>query len=118
MCENFGCLRSWWYCNICPEVSSRTGSARLWINWAGYRRLAAWARVMTLSTAVVCYQVRQAIGLMSIALSTLGGEGSTVCGTLDLVHRATGSYCSLVDGTLGADGAALGVWMTTLGSDE
>ena len=73
---------------------------------------------MTLEMAVVCDRVCQAIGLRSVALSTLGGGGSTVCGTLDLVRRATGSYFSLVDGTLGADGAALGVWMTTLGSDE
>ena len=73
---------------------------------------------MTLEMAVVCDRVCQAIGLRSVALSTLGGGGSTVCGTLDLVRRATGSYCSLVYGTLGADGAALGVWMTTLGSDE
>ena len=73
---------------------------------------------MTLAMAVVCDRVRQAICLWSVAFSALGGGGSTVCGTLDLVHRATGSYCSLVDGTLGADGAALGIWMTTLGSDE
>ena len=73
---------------------------------------------MTLEMAVVCDQVRQTIGLRSVALYTLGGGGSMVCGTLELVRRATGSYCSVVDGTLGADGAALGVWMTTLGSDE
>ena len=73
---------------------------------------------MTLAMAVVCDRVRQAIVLGSVALSTLGGGGYTVCGTLDLVRRATGSYFSLVYGTLGADGATLGVWMTTLGSDE
>ena len=59
----------------------------------------------------------QAIGPRSVALSTLGSGGSTVCGTLDLVRCATGSYCSLVDGTLGADRAELGVWMNTLGSE-
>ena len=40
-----------------------------------------------------------------------------LCGTLDLVRRATGSCCFLVAGTLGADGSELGVWMTTLGSE-
>ena len=96
MCKNFGCLRSWRYCNSCPEVFSMTGSARIWRNWAGYCRLAAWDGVMTLAMAVVCDRVRQAIGLRSVALYTIGVGGSTVCGTLDLVRRATGSYCSLV----------------------
>ena len=40
-----------------------------------------------------------------------------LCGTLDLVRRATGSCCFLVAGTLGSDGSELGVWMTTLGSE-
>ena len=66
--------------------------------------------------AVVCDCVRWEIGPRSVSLSTLGGGGSTVCGTLDLVRRATGSYCSLVYGIFGPDGSALGVWMTTLGS--
>ena len=118
MCANFGCLRSWRYCDDCPNFLSRAGIARLWKNWAGYCCLTAWEGVMTLAMAVVCDQVRQAIGLRSVALSTIGGGGSTVCGTLDLVRRATGSYCSLVDVTLGADAAALGVYMTTLVSDE
>ena len=73
------------------EVSSRTGIVRLWRNWNGYRRLAAWAGVITLAVAVVCDRMSQAIGPRSVALSTLGGGGSTVCGTLDLVRRATGS---------------------------
>ena len=73
---------------------------------------------MILAMEVVCDLVRQEIGCRYVAFSTLGGGGSTVCGTLDLVRCEMGSYCSLVDGTLGADGAELGVWMTTLGSDE
>ena len=50
-------------------------------------------------------------------LSTLGGGGSTVCVTLDLLRHTMGSYFSRVDVTLGADGAALGVEMNTLGSE-
>ena len=69
-----------------------------------------------MAMAVVCDRVHWAIGPRYVALSTLGGGGSMVCGTLDLVCRATGSYFSLVDGYLGSDRAALGVWMTTLGS--
>ena len=115
MCANFGCLRSWWYCNSCPEVLYRTGIARLWRKWAGYCSLDAWARVMTLDMAVFWDHVRRAIGPRSVVFSTLGGGGYTVCGTLYLVRDGTGSYCSLVDGNLGADGDVLGVWMTTLG---
>ena len=70
-----------------------------------------------MAIAVVCDLVRQSIGPRSVALSTLGGGGSTVCGTLDLVCRAMGSYFSLVDGTLGAYRILLGVCMTTLGSE-
>ena len=66
--------------------------------------------------AVVCDRVLWSIVLSSVALSTLGGGGSTVCGTLDLLCCATSSYCSLVDGTIGADGDELGVWVITLGS--
>ena len=109
MCEKFGCLRSLRYCNICAEVLSRIGIAGLWRNWAGYCRLAACAGVMKLSMEVVCDSVNREIGPRSIALYTLGGGGYTVCGTLDLVHCATGSYYSLVDGNIGADGAELGV---------
>ena len=71
---------------------------------------------MTLAMVVVCDRVRREIGPRYAVLSTLGGVGSTVCGTLDLVSRATGSYCSLVDGTLGDYRAELGVWMTTFGN--
>ena len=118
MCAHFGCLRSWRYCNSYPEVLSRTGIVRLWRNWAGYCRLVAWAGVKTLATAVVCDGMCRAIGPRSVVLSTLGVGVSTVCGTLDLVRHATGSYFSLDDVNLGADRAALGVWMTTLGSKE
>ena len=41
--------------------------------------------------AAVCDLVHVTIGLMSVDLFTLGGGGSTVCGTLDRVRRATGS---------------------------
>ena len=91
MCANFGCLRSWRYCNDCLEVLSRTGISRLRRNWAGYCRLVAWAVVITLDVAVVCDYVRLAIGPRSVSLATLGGGGSTVCGTLDLVRCVTGS---------------------------
>ena len=66
---------------------------------------------------IMCYLVRQAIGPGSVALSALGGVGSIVCVTLNLVCRAMGSYLSRFDGTLGADGSALGVGMNTLGSE-
>ena len=69
----------------------RTGISRLWRNWAGYRRLAAWYRVITLAMAAVCDRVRLEIGPVSCVLLTLGGGGSTVCGTLDLVCISTGS---------------------------
>ena len=71
---------------------------------AGYCLLAAWVGVITLAMAVVCEHVLREIGPRSIALSTLGGGGSTVCGTFNLVRRGTGSYCSLVDGIFGSDG--------------
>ena len=70
-----------------------------------------------MSMSVVCDLVRWEIFPRSVALSTLGGGGSMVCGTVDMVRRAMGSYWSLVDGTLGSDGAALGFWVTTLGSE-
>ena len=92
MYKNFGCLRSWRYSKICPEVSLRIGIARLWINWSGCRRLAAWAGVMTLAMGVVCDIVRQAIVPGYVSLSTLGGGGSTVCDTLDLVRHAMVSF--------------------------
>ena len=66
--------------------------------------------------AVFCDRVRRVIGPRYVELSTLGGGGSTVCGTLDLVRRANGSYFSSADGNLGTDGSALGICMTTLGS--
>ena len=90
MCAKFGCFRSLRYCNDFPEVSSRTGIAILWSNWAGCRRLDSWDGVITFSVAVVCAFVRLAIGPMSVDLFTLGGGGSTVCGTLELVSLATG----------------------------
>ena len=71
---------------------------------------------MTLAMEVVYDQVIQAIDPRYIALSTLGDVGPRVCGTLELVRRTMGSYCSLVEGTLDAAGAASGVWMPTLGS--
>ena len=71
---------------------------------------------MTLDMEVVCDLVHQAIGPGYVALSTLGGGGSTLCVTLDLVRCGMGSSYSCVDGTLGADGAALGVRMNILGS--
>ena len=92
MCINFWCLWSWRYCNYCPDVLSGTDIARLWRNWAGCCRLATWAGVITLAVAVVFDRVRLAIVPRYIALATLGGVGFTVCGTLNLVRRATGSY--------------------------
>ena len=68
-----------------------TGIDRLWRNWDMFCCLSAWAEVIKLAVAVVCDRVRQSIGPMSVALSTLGGGMSTVCGTLDLVHCDTGS---------------------------
>ena len=115
MCENFGCLRSWRYFNYCLEFLSRTGISRLWRNWAGYCCLSAWDRVITLSVAVVCERLRLAIGPRFVASATLGGGRSTVCGTLELVRCATGSYFSLIDGIIGADGETLDFWMTILG---
>ena len=95
---------------------SRKGITRLWRKWAGYFCLAAWAGVIALAVVVVCDSVRLKIGPRSVALATFGGGGSTVCDTLDLVRRATGSYFSFIYGIFGADGEALGFWMTTLGS--
>ena len=69
-----------------------TGIARLWRNRAGYRRWDAWAGVITLANSAVYECVRLEIGPVSGVLFTLGGGWSTVWGTLDLVHRATGSY--------------------------
>ena len=115
MCTNFGCLRSWWYCNGCPEVLLRTGIGRLCIKWDGYCRLVAWTGVIILAMEVFGDRVRQAIGPRYVAFSTLGVRGSMVCGTYDLVRCATGSYCFLLDGIFGANGAALDVWMTNLG---
>ena len=92
MCANFGCLRSWRYCNDFLEVLSRTGIARLWRNWAGYRCWAAWAGVITLAMDLVCERVRLAIGAVSGVLFALGGGWSTVWGNLDLVLRANGPY--------------------------
>ena len=80
--------------------------------------MAAWAEVIILAMTLVCDLVRQAIGPRSVALPTLVGGGSMVCGTVDLVHRSMGSYWSLIDGTLGYDRAALCVGMTTLGSES
>ena len=117
MCANFRCLWSWQYYKSFSEVSSRTGIVRLWRNWAGYRRMAAWDGVMTLAMEVVCDLLLQAIGPGSISLCTLGCGGSTVCVTLDLVCCAMGSYFSQVNGNLGYDGSVLGVGMNTLGSE-
>ena len=117
MCANFGCLQSWRYCNSCPEVFSRTGSARIWRKWAGYCHLAALAGVMTLDMAVVCDLVRRSICPGSVTLSTLGCGGSTVCVTFDLVRCAMGSSFYWVYGTLCADRVDLGVGMNTIVSE-
>ena len=90
MCANFECLRSWRYCNDCPEVLSRMGISRLWRNLAGYFRTDAWARVTIIVMAAVCDCVRLAIGAVSVVLFTLGVGRSTV-GNLDLVRRSIGS---------------------------
>ena len=66
---------------------------------------------------VVCDLLCHTIGPGSVAFSTLGGERSTVCVTLNLVCCAMGSSSSWMDGTLGADGADLFVGMNTLGSE-
>ena len=60
--------------------------------------------------------LRMAMGPMSVDVLTLGGGWFTICGTLDLVRRDTGSYSFLVNGTFGVNAEALGFWMTTLGS--
>ena len=72
---------------------------------------------MTLAMELVCDLVRREIVPGSVALSNLGGGGSTVCVTLDLVRRTMASYFSRVDGTLGADKTALGIGMNILGSE-
>ena len=90
MCTNFRVLYSWRYCNDLPEVSSRTGTVRLWRNLAGYCRWAAWAGVITLAMAALFERVHVTIGAVSVVLFTLGGGRSTV-GNLDLVRRAIGS---------------------------
>ena len=90
MCAKFGCLRSWRYCNDCPEVSSRTGIARIWRNLAGYRRCAVWAGVITLAMAAVCERVRVAMGAVSVVLFNLGG-GRSMVWNLDLVRHEIGS---------------------------
>ena len=77
---------------IALEVLSRTGIARLWRNWSGYCRWAAWVGVITLAMAEVCECVCLAIGAVSGVLFTLGGGWSTVWGNLDLLRRSTGSY--------------------------
>ena len=53
--------------------------------------MAAWYGVITLAVAAVFDIARLAIGPMSVDFLTLGGGCYTVCGTLDLVHCATGS---------------------------
>ena len=47
--------------------------------------------MIKLAMEAVCDLVCLAIGSMSVDLLTLGGGWSMVCGTLDLVRRATGS---------------------------
>ena len=89
--RKLGELRNLRYCNDFPEVLSRTGIARLWKNWAGYRSFSAWSGVITLATTVVCDRVHLEIGPMSCVFLTLGGGWSTVRGTLELVRRAIGS---------------------------
>ena len=90
MCANFGCLRSWRYCNNCSEVLSRTGISRLLRNLAGYCCWAAWSEVMTLAMDAVFECVRREIVTVSIVLFTLGG-GRSIVGNLDRVRRAIGS---------------------------
>ena len=72
--------------------------------------------MITLAMAAFCGLVRLAIGPMSVDFLTLGGGGSTVCETLELVRRATGSYSFFVNVNFGVDRVALGFCMTTLGS--
>ena len=90
MCANFGCLRSWQYCNDCSGVLSRTGISRLLRNLDGYCCWAAWYEVMTLAMAAVFERVRREIVTVSIVLFTLGG-GRSMVGNLDRVRRAIGS---------------------------
>ena len=65
--------------------------------------------MITLAMAEVCDGVLLTIGPVSGVLLTLGVGWSTVCGTLDLVRRATGSYLFLVNGTFFGDGETLGL---------
>ena len=67
----------------------RTGIARLWRNWAGYRRWDAWDELITLAMAAVCERVRVAMGAVSVVLFTLGG-GRSMVWNLDLVRHAIG----------------------------
>ena len=90
MCANFGCLRSWRYCNDFLEVSSRTGIVRLWRNLAGYPLWDAWDGVITLAMDTVYERVRVEMGAVSVVLFTLGG-GRSMVGNLDLMRRAIGS---------------------------
>ena len=78
----------------------RIGIARLWRNWYGYRRWAAWDGVITLAMADVCDRVCLEIGPVSGVWITLGGGWSKIWGTLDLVRCATGSYLPVVDVTI------------------
>ena len=96
----------------------RTGIARLLRNWYGYRCLADWAGVITLAMAAVCDRVCLAINPVSGDLLTLGGGWSTVCGTLNLVCCATGSYLLFVNGTFGGNVEELDFLITTLGSNS
>ena len=97
MCANFGCLRSWRYCDDCPNFLSRAGIARLWRNLAGYRCWADWDGVITLAMAAVRECVYAEIGDVSIFLFTLGG-GRSALGNLDLVRRLIGSSLIVMDG--------------------
>ena len=47
--------------------------------------------------------LRMAMGPMSVDVLTLGGGWFTICETLDLVRRDTGSYSFLVNGTCGVN---------------
>ena len=66
--------------------------------------------------AAVYDHVHLKMGPMSVDLLTLGGGWSTICGTLDLVRCAAGSYSFLFNVTFCVNGEALGFCMITLGS--
>ena len=72
---------------------------------------------MTLAMGVVFDLLQRAIGPGSVAFSTLGCGGSTVCVTFDLVRCAMGSSFYWVYGTLCADRVDLGVGMNTIVSE-